>query len=232
MVDLSLIKPENLWYTVGLIATDGNLSKNGRHINITSKDEEHMLMVRKALMLKNKLTKKSRGGAKIKEYSFLQFGDVKFYKFLLFIGLTPKKSLILKEIKVPKIYFADFLRGVIDGDGSIHTWIHPTNKNEQWALRIFSASEKFVQWLQLEIKSLFGAEGKIHISKRAKNSTLYQLKFGKFATKQILFECYNTNCLALKRKKALAFACLKSKDKLSKYGVFNARVVKWQTRST
>ena len=32
------IEGRNLWYLVGLIATDGCLSSDGRHIDITSKD--------------------------------------------------------------------------------------------------------------------------------------------------------------------------------------------------
>src|ERR1700691_6081621 len=101
MVDLSLVKPKDLWYTVGLIATDGNLSKDGRHVNITSKDGELLNGIKRILCLKLKLTKKARTKEKIKKYFFLQIGDVKFYKFLLSIGLTQKKSLTLGKISVP-----------------------------------------------------------------------------------------------------------------------------------
>ncbi len=67
MVDLSLVKPKDLWYTVGLIATDGNLSKDGRHITITSKDEEILEGLKSILFLKLKLTKKATGGSKDKK---------------------------------------------------------------------------------------------------------------------------------------------------------------------
>ncbi len=43
-----------LAYVVGIIATDGNLSPDGRHINITSKDEEMVQTVKKLLRLDNK----------------------------------------------------------------------------------------------------------------------------------------------------------------------------------
>jgi len=32
------IQPPNLWYFVGIITSDGNLSPDGRHIGITSND--------------------------------------------------------------------------------------------------------------------------------------------------------------------------------------------------
>src|SRR5471030_1098956 len=98
MVDLSLIKPEHLWYTVGLIATDGNLSKDGRHIVITSKDQEHLEGLKIILNLTLKLTRKARGYSKDKKYFALQIGDVKFYKFLVSIGLTQKKSLTIDKL--------------------------------------------------------------------------------------------------------------------------------------
>ena len=67
MVDLTLVKPEDLWYTVGLIATDGNLSKDGRHINITSKDDGYLTEVGEALHLKNKIIKKNESVGKNKK---------------------------------------------------------------------------------------------------------------------------------------------------------------------
>ncbi|HYV33488.1 MAG TPA: hypothetical protein VE973_01405 [Candidatus Limnocylindria bacterium] len=139
--------------------------------------------------------------------------------------MTPKKSLTLDKIKVPSPYFPDFLRGVIDGDGSIHTWKHPSNGNIQWALRIFSGSQKFIDWLKITTEESFKVQGKIHITKTYKKNALYQLKFGKFATKIIFSKSYYTDCLSLKRKYLLALECLKAKDKLKKYGVHKARVV-------
>src|SRR3989344_2477009 len=138
MVDLSLVKPKDLWYVVGLIATDGNLSKDGRHISIVSKDNIFLRKVRKALLLKNKIGFKANGIHPEKIYSVLQIGDKKFFNFLLSIGLIPKKSLILDKLSVPKNYFTDFLRGVIDGDGTIVSWVHKSNGNKQWSVRIYS----------------------------------------------------------------------------------------------
>src|SRR3989344_4135028 len=132
MVDLKFIKPDHLWYIIGLIVTDGNLSKDGRHINITSKDEGYLLSIIKALGINNKIGKKSRGKSKEKIYSVLQFGDTKFYKYLLGIGLIQRKSLTLGEIKIKERYFTDFLRGIIDGDGCISTWIHKSNGLRQY----------------------------------------------------------------------------------------------------
>ena len=107
-----------LAYVVGIIATDGNLSPDGRHINITSKDEEMVQTVKKLLRLENKIGKKARGYSNDKKYFVFQFGDINFYEFLISIGLMPAKSKILKAVDIPSLFFRDFLRGCIDGDGN------------------------------------------------------------------------------------------------------------------
>lgn len=228
MVDLTYIKPSNLWYVVGLIATDGNLPNDGRHINITSKDKSLLDEVKKALFLNNKLTLKSSGSNKEKNYFFLQFGDIRFYNFLVKIGVGPKKSLTLNKVTVPKKYFIDFIRGVIDGDGNISTWVHKSNGNIQWSLRIFSGSLLFSEWLKLRIEKKFGVKGKIYsYLYKGKKNPIHIIKFGKFAAKVILKSCYYNDCLKLKRKSDKALECLMSENKMKKYGevIINARVV-------
>ena len=112
---------KDLWYFVGLIATDGNLSSDGRHINVTAKDPFFLEDVKKALGLQNRVTPKPNGKGVI-SYQ-IQFSNIIFYNFLLSIGLTPRKSLTPGELQVPEIWFSDFLRGVVDGDGCIGNWL-------------------------------------------------------------------------------------------------------------
>ena len=223
MVDLKTIAPNNLWYVIGLIASDGNLSKDGRHISITSKDRQYLFCVKRALGLTTKVGRKSRGGSHNKIYSSLQFGDVKFYKYLLEVGLTPRKSLTIGALKIDEIYFRDFLRGVIDGDGFINSWIHKTNGHEQWALRIISGSHKFIDWLQKMSLQHFNVIGRVHIyPKRINHNELYILKFGKIAAKIIVDRCYYKNCLSLNRKLKKTVKCLKSYRGWSRYSIMQS----------
>lgn len=209
MINLHLIKPNDLWYVVGLIATDGNLSVDQRHMSITSKDTELLEEVKKALHLSCRVSRKARSRSSEKIYGLLQFGDVRFYKFLLKIGLSTRKSLTLKNIKVPAKYFPDFVRGIVDGDGCIRSWIHPSNKHEQWALTIASAAPIFSQWLLERIETYFGVKGKLYsYSNSGRKGLINRIKFGKFASKVILKKIYPPNCLALQRKKNIAMTCL------------------------
>lgn len=219
MVDLRLVKPQDLWYAVGLITTDGNLSTDGRHINITSKDEDLLLSVKNGLFLKNKIGRKARGHEQEKKYFVLAFGDVNFYKFLQATGLSVKKSLTLGSLDIPDKYFRDFLRGVIDGDGSIEKWRHKSNGYEQWSLRIASAAPLFVEWLKDRIENFFLVKGRIHgYFRQGKKNKIYTIKFGKLPAKIILAKCYYPSCISLERKNCLARECLKTENGLSKYG--------------
>lgn len=220
MVDLKYVKPNDLWYFIGLLATDGSLSKDGRHIEITSKNRNHMFAVKESLGLtNNKIGKKSRGGSNEKLYSCLQFSDVKLYKFLIGLGLTPKKSLTLGKIKLNHVYFPDFLRGVIDGDGCISTWIHRTNLRRQWSLRITSAAPKFIKWIKKEIENYFNVKGKLYKYRyENKKNDIHILKFGKLPAKVIMENIYTSNSLSLNRKKKQTVSCLQDKNRMVNYG--------------
>lgn len=67
MINIKSIRPSDLWYVIGYIATDGSLSIDRRHINVTSKDRNHLYKIRTALNLENVIGRKSREGSKKKE---------------------------------------------------------------------------------------------------------------------------------------------------------------------
>ncbi|MDP3995964.1 MAG: LAGLIDADG family homing endonuclease [bacterium] len=168
-------KPKNIisikWsqkfaYAIGLIATDGCLSKDGRHIDFTSKDLELVKIFRNYLGLNNKIRKKARAAGEEKKYFHIQFGDVNFYKFLIEMGLSPAKSKTIGSLKIPDRYFFDFLRGCIDGDGNIRTYKHPESRFPQLRVRIFSASKKFIEWLRREIFYSVSVRGWINVAPR------------------------------------------------------------------
>ncbi len=198
------IKGANLWYLVGLITSDGCLSSDGRHIDITSHDCAFLEKLKDAFGISNKIGLKYNA---LKQESFhIQFANRGFYDFLLSAGLTPNKSVTLGALKIPNRNFVDFLRGLIDGDGSIRRWIHPSNKREQWSLRIYSGSGKFIGWLNNKTGQLLKVCGKIH--KNANNT--WVLKYGKMAARVIAQKCYYKEAFALVRKNYLAQACINS----------------------
>lgn len=194
---------EQLAYVIGLIASDGNLSPDGRHINITSKDIEITQHVKDILCLSNTIGKKARGGSTEKKYHVLQFGSKNFYAFLLSIGLTPAKSKTIQKILIPDAFFCYFLRGCIDGDGNIHESRHPESKHVQLRLSLASASKSFLTWMLENIQRIHGIRGGWITTMDKKSAHI--LRFGKRDSIQIFKAMYaHTQMYALQRKLAIA----------------------------
>lgn len=193
----------NLSYVIGLIASDGNLSPDGRHVNITSKDEELLLTAKSILGLSNKLTMKARSAGSEKIYYFLQFGDIHFYEFLISIGLHPAKSKTLGEVQVPIEFFPDFLRGCIDGDGNISEYQHPESIHPQLKISLCSASPVFIRWMLGHCKQMSGVSGG-YINAGGKKG-IESLCFGKSDSIAIMRSIYiDADAPALSRKRVMA----------------------------
>ncbi len=188
----------NLAYAIGLLATDGCMSRYTNLIDLTSKDKEQLTNFSRCLGLKLFIGKKSNGRGQTS--SRVQFKNVIFYEFLLRIGLTPAKSKTLGAIKVPKRYFFDFFRGVFDGDGCTYSyWDKRWKSSFMFYLGIASASKAFVNWLQNEIYKSLGVKGHITSSKRM--GTCYQLKYAKADSLKIFKKMYHSkDCVCLSRK--------------------------------
>lgn len=100
-----------LAYAIGLITTDGNLSKDGRHITFVSKDRPLVATFKKCLNIKNKISIKSSSYSIGKgKYYYIQFGNINFYRELKSIGLSPNKSKNITSLKIPEKYFAGTYR--------------------------------------------------------------------------------------------------------------------------
>ena len=205
----------NFAYVIGLLASDGNLSPDGYHLNLTSKDFEVIELFRKCLLINNKIGRKARSNSVGKKYYVVQFGDVLFYKFLLGIGLTPAKSKTIENLDIPYKYFFDFLRGSFDGDGCFYSYWDPRWRSSFMFYTSFaSASKKHIDWLRREIFERLKARG--HITKD-RNKITYQLKYAKKDSLKIIKSMYySTSILCLSRKrekiiKALKMAGIKEK---------------------
>lgn len=199
-------------YAIGLLATDGNLSSDGRHFDFTSKDLEQINNFMKCLGLWNKIGRK-KSGSSDKLYFRVQFGSVKFYQFLLKIGLGPAKSKNIGELDIPDKYFFDFLRGEFDGDGCFYSYFDPRWKSSFMFYIVFiSASYEHIKWLRKKLNQFLGLKG--HITNDKERIT-YQLKYAKKESVKILKKIYiKKGDIFLKRKylkviKALAIIGVK-----------------------
>ena len=203
----------NLAYAIGLIATDGCLSKDGLLIDLTSKNREQLLNFSKCLGINFKI------GNKLNSHGYkslrIQFKNRIFYDFLLSIGLTPKKSLTMKKLLIPDKYFFDFLRGCFDGDGCFYSyWDRRWRSSHMFYIEFVSASGKHVNWLREELKNKVGVTG--YITNRKIKMT-YRLKYAKKEALEIIKKMYyNPKVVCLSRKKIKIEKALKIEEKQQK----------------
>ena len=177
---------KNLAYAVGLITADGWLNKDKRHLGFTSKDLQLIRAFKKSLKLNNKISKHARGGETEKRYYGITFGDIYFYKFLNSIGLTSAKSKTINHVKVPQLYFPDFLRGLFDGDGSFYTFRDKRWPNSfSFKLSIASASLNFLNWLKVILTQYYSVKGYMH-----KGVGVWNLEYVKGDTKKLFYIMY------------------------------------------
>lgn len=184
-------------YAIGLLTSDGCLSGDGRHIDFTSKDLQQIKNFLNCLNIKNKIGRKSSGFSN-KMYFRTQFSDKLFFNFLLTIGLSPAKSKILKNLKVPSEYFFDFLRGMFDGDGSIYAYWDPRWRSSyMFYVQFASASIDFLEWTERQVFKLGSVHGKMK-----RSGHVYQLVYAKGGSMVLLENMYyNGKLVCLKRKK-------------------------------
>jgi len=190
-------------YVVGLITTDGNFSKDGRHIDITSNDFQLLETAKKCLGIENKIAPKFSGSTGWKSSFRIQFGNVIFYKWLLGMGLMPNKSKRIKSLKIPAKYFFHFLRGHLDGDGNILKYQDKVFPNSRRLyLRFSCASVAHLKWLQKSIRKLAKINGRI------KKDAIYVLVYAKRESLKLLPKIYNSEnipCLLRKYESAKEF---------------------------
>jgi hypothetical protein len=202
-----------LAYAVGLIATDGCLVRDGRHIAFVTQDEDLMQAWLSCLGHTDRY-RRSLSSAGTAVYR-VQISDARLYRWLLTLGLTPAKSLTLGAVGVPSDHFASFVRGLLDGDGSIYVLRHRPTKSvypDYWYERLWtfftSASLAHVSWLRAAIAMEYGLRGWIEITHRPPRNSFYRLKYGKRDSLVLLAEVYAdaaVPCLERKKVKYLSF---------------------------
>jgi LAGLIDADG-like domain len=186
-----------LAYLAGLVASDGCMSKDGRHMVVTSKDTEILEIAMNILGIRPKIKQKIGGFGTI-GYD-LQFSNVALYDFFYNAGLHPAKSKTISKILIPNCYYADFLRGEFDGDGSvIGFWDKRWRSSFMYYVSFCSASDPFLSWLQKTNTTLaFTTNGSIHKGTRANN-----LSYAKSDSLKLFnFMYYSSHVPSLTRKR-------------------------------
>jgi hypothetical protein len=186
-----------LAYAVGLIATDGCLYGDGRHIAFISKDLDLMKILLRIVgksRIKYRRANSAFGGWAYRA----QFSHARLYRWLLTIGLMPRKSLVIAGIDVPDAQLLPLVRGLLDGDGTVYTLTHrPTRRRypnyayERLWTFFNSGSRNHVEWLSLRLGEALGIAGRVEELRRPnRKNPMYRLKYGNCASLVLLPALY------------------------------------------
>ena len=196
-----IVWSSDMAYAVGLITTDGSLSADGRHFDFTSNDRDLIETFKKCLNIRNKISTKRSGYTHKLSSLHIQFGNVTLYRWLVELGLMPNKSKRLGKLKIPDKFFFDFLRGHLDGDGSIKRYFDPVYPRSVRLYTVFlSASPAHIKWIKDKVQKLAGLSGFIRTVPRAHTVTFS--KGNSIALFRHLYHKPNLPCL--KRKFLIA----------------------------
>jgi hypothetical protein len=131
------------------------------------------------------------------------------------IGLTPAKSLTLGGLEIPDKFLADFVRGVVDGDGSIqlykdrsNAWESEKYVYERLYVTVASSSRPFLEWLHQAIQSQIPIRGAIVRRVHIGRNPHWSLKLAKHDSIRLLNWMYyapGLPCLRRKQERAIKF---------------------------
>jgi len=180
-----------LAYAVGLIATDGGLVR-GRTLSFPSADRELVELLLRCLGKSNTISvERGKDGG---TYYRTQIGDVALYRWLVSIGIEPRKSLTINAIDVPDEFLFPLARGLLDGDGSVMNKVaradtkrRPDYRWEYLQTKFVSASRNHLVWLRGRLAEATGLEGYLMTKKaKGRRHACFALRFSKRASIRLL----------------------------------------------
>lgn len=196
--DFFEIDSEELYYFLGFVAADGYISNNDIEIGLNIKDKELLERFRDLICPDKPIYNKSRTNSCLLKISCKSRIN-RFKEF--FSMVTNKKHAEIMFPIIPDEYIRHFIRGYIDGDGSIG--IAKAYKNDKiytgLRLRILGNYD-FLYELNERTKLIYPHKTKA-ITKKG-NENVYEITYN-FSTAQALLEwIYEDSNIYLDRKHA------------------------------
>lgn len=187
----------NMAYVLGYIFADGCLLKARWRLKISSNDKKHLKNVLNVMKSNYPILKYWRKNRKFPNYYSI-VDSKKVYFDLLKVGLIPRKSKVVGFPDIPQKYFFHFVRGYLDGDGSIYYDKPHIDRGNKRYTRLntcfISGSKKFLNVMQ----RLISRRLNIPQQKLSKNYTAFKLRYSTRDSLKLLKQIYNNNSKFLK----------------------------------
>lgn len=196
----SQIDNEEKAYFLGLLKTDGYIKK-GHRVGISLKEEDKYMIenFKNALQVDSSLIYDKREG---KQCYYIEFSSLQICDDLAKYDIIENKTYLLNDIKIEQIsknLQRHYLRGLLDGDGTIYI------DGSSVAVGFCGYNKNFVQSFQYAIDNYLNKTQHNVISK----SNAWACKWkGNVLAKKILTYLYEDSTIYLERKKKF-YDCLK-----------------------
>lgn len=161
-------------YFLGLLITDGNVfvKNNCDKVSITLQDCDKYLIEQFCNEIKSnkKITSDGRGSSGVQICSQKMCEDLRKYH------IVPNKTFTVELPEINDEYMSHFLRGCIDGDGSIGFYERKNRTVHRKIIRLCSASKVFLDEINEYLYNKLGVNGYIT---QEHNGTLFQINYTK-----------------------------------------------------
>lgn len=197
-----VIDTEEKAYFLGLIFTDGNVSldKGNRSpqikLGLKISDIEILEKFKEVLNISSELLYDKR---KNKECAIISFRNQRMANDLAKYGIIPNKTYLTKHLpSVPDKFLKDFLRGLLDGDGSIYQETKSKKFRIDFCSYHYSICEEFRNLCNLFLN-------RKNTNKIANYGTAYHIRLNdQKSVKQLATVLYRDSKVSLARKQLLA----------------------------
>ena len=188
-------------YILGLIASDGSISKKENLVAIQLQEEDKYILekIREMTKTQRLLEEYIRRETGHKIYSFRNWSS-EWKKDLAHYGICPQKTFTLQPpLFLNKKYNIDYIRGYFDGDGSIYR----IESQNRVFFEITGASKIMIDWIYDQLTNQYH----IYTNKKtqetlANGTVMYKIKIGdKTELKKLYNLLYDEKNFYLKRKK-------------------------------
>ena len=182
-------------YVLGLIITDGCISKTGT-VSLSMNDREILEKVKTVLGSAHKIEP-----SKHQENLYIfHFARENMVNDLNKLGVIPKKSLKVTFPDVPQEYISEFIRGIFDGDGSVY--FDKRSKNYPLRTSFHSGSKAFIEKLEDNLIRLGMPKRRRISQQKTKNGIYYGIRYGHENSSKLFNILYKNagNRLFLERK--------------------------------
>lgn len=182
-------------YVVGFLTADGCVEPHFNRISceLSMKDYKHLVNIRNLISSTNPICVK-----KTKYACSLAIHNKKMVSDIIEKGVLPRKTTRVRLPHMPNEVFKDFLRGYIDGDGSIYY-------NGNSIVLCILGNNDFIKDLKDKILSFYGLDSTIsEHNKHLGTKNCYRIRYCGKKMKFMLDDIYYDDCFSLMRKQVLA----------------------------